>query len=382
MAKRFSPVLDKSGKRIPYLFLNLDTGFIYVRKTFKRYRITPLFESTGEKLVGKAKAKAEELINAHLNSYIGDKTGLKAQRFAFRTIASVIGEINTVETHLLRKRTQEHRELYFKEIKAELGGIDIAHFDNRRWADWLEEFRLRKNRRTYWDYAKHMNIILRYAYRQKYVSHLVKIKNPDGAPADEARVFTLEEINRLSAHMNDDTLDQFVLSYENYMRLREVLYLRWDCVNLETGLIRLKATDVKTGSKTKKGREFIVSEMALARLRMRRKRQRVVSPYVFPSRDNPAKPVSQNITAWRAAKRRAGITGTAKWHSLRHSAITHAIKFHGVDVVHVSEFAGVSIATLQKVYLHSDAQMTAKAGQVLRISIPQKCDKGVTKENL
>lgn len=380
MPAKFTPAVDKSGKKVPFLFRKSDSPFYYVRKTFKRYRIKPLFESTKEETIGKARAKAEELINEHLNRYVGEGRDYKSKRFHSRSIASVIDEINRVETGDLRMRTQEHRHLYFNEFKKELGSVDITRMDADRWADWLAGFRKRKNRRTYWDYAKHMNIVLRYAYAHKYVSHMVKLKVSDPAP-DEARVFTEEEIGRLYAAMSPTTRDQFVLSYENYMRLREVLHLRWDCVNLETGLIRLKASDVKTGSKTKKGREFLISERALERLQDRRKLMGDTSPYVFPNKADSGRPAGQNITAWIAAKRRAGITGTAKWHSLRHTAITHALLKHGVDIMRVSEFAGVSAATIQKVYLHSTAQQTAVAGQVLRISIPIGCDKGVSKEN-
>lgn len=374
---KFTPVVDKVGKRIPFLFWKEGSPFIYVRKTFKRYRIRPLFESTKEKTVGRARAKADELVNSHLNRYFGG-TDLKAKRFNAISIGAVIDEINRVQTPTLRVRTQEHRHLYFKELKKELGTVDVTRMDADRWSQWLAGFRKRKNRLTYWDYAKHMKIILGYAYERKYITHKVKLPKPDTVTPEEVRVFTQDEIDRLYQHMNEDTRDQFVLSYENYMRLREVLYLRWDCVDLESGLVRLKASDVKTGSKTKKGREFILSQLALERLQVRR--SRVKGPYVFPSKENPWKPVQQNITAWRAAKRRAKIFGKAKWHSLRHTAISNAVLKHDVGIVHVSEFAGVSVATIQKVYLHSTAQQTARAGQVLRISVPVGCDKGVTKE--
>jgi hypothetical protein len=80
----------------------------------------------------------------------------------------------------------------------------------------------------------------------------------------------------------------------------------------------------------------------------------------------------QNISAWRTAKKLAGITGRSNWHSLRHTAITRALMEHGVDRVHLSEYAGVSINTIQKVYLHSTAAHTAKIGTVLTISVPNK----------
>ena len=64
------------------------------------------------------------------------------------------------------------------------------------------------------------------------------------------------------------------------------IFLTWDRIDLETGKLTLRAEDVKTGSKTGKGRVFFVSPNALERIRARRKRDKTESPYVFLSTGN------------------------------------------------------------------------------------------------
>lgn len=346
------------------LYIESNTGIYYVRKSFKRYRIPALFQSTYETKVGKAKSKATELIKAHMDRYLGSDAHALAARSG-KTVSSIIDEIMETVAPTKRKTTQENYRIYLGELRSEWGRMDISRITLATWQTWMREFRPRKKRKTYMDYAKYMNLVLRYAYQHKYTTHLLAIPNPDPIRESPARVFSQEEIRALWAAMNDDTRDQFVLCYECFMRLREALYLTWDRVDLDKGEITLRAQDVKTGSKTGKGRTFHVSPLAAQRLRARRKR--VPGPFVFPSPTDPSKPMHQNKTAWNKAKRRAKITGKAKWHSLRHSAITHALLDAKAEPILVSEYAGVSMRTIQQVYLHSTSEKTRSVARSVSV---------------
>ena len=347
-----------------FLFLHRENGFFYVIKSFKRYKIPNLFKSTKEKTIKKARAKAEELIADHMSEYLGSGHTILGKRVG-TPVRTVIEEILRTVTPSRRAGTQEMHRIYLGELSREWGSWDVGRINLDAWQTWLVGFRKRKNRKTYCDYSKHMNLVLNYAYQQRYASHLIKLPNPDKAHEASFRVYTHEEIKTLWSVMNDDTRDQFVLSYECFMRLREVLYLTWSRVDLDKGVVTLRASDVKTGSKTGKGRSFYLSPRALERLRARRKR--IDSPYVFPSPENPNKPMHQNKTAWVIAKRKAGITGRARWHDLRHSALSHALLERKESAILVSEFAGVSVRTIQQVYLHSRAEQTAQVSQAVSI---------------
>ena len=236
------------------------------------------------------------------------------------------------------------------------------------WERWLAEFKPKKRKRkTFNDYVKHMNLVLNYAYQHRYLKHPLALPTTDPVKGVTGRVYTDAELAALWEHMNETLRDQFVLSFECFMRLREVLFLTWDRIDLSTGKLTLRAADVKTGSKTGKGRSFFVSPNALMRLRARRVAQGEGSPYVFPSRFDPSKPQAESKTAWIAAKRRAGIKGRARWHDIRHTSLTLALLVKKLNPLEVSEFAGVNMRTIQKVYLHSTEEQTRSVSTALSI---------------
>jgi integrase len=357
-AKRFTKVSDG-------LFLNNKTGYYYVRQSFKRQRIPDLFETTKEKTLGKAKSKARAMVAAHLSRFMGGKQASSSRHGL--SVREVIEEFLRTQTPQRRVGTQEKHRMYFAELISEWGQWSIDRMTLSAWQDWLRGFRLRKQRQTYMDYAKNMNTILRYAYTHKYSTHLLVLPNPDTNKKKAGRVYTDEEIGRLWEAMGEETRDQFSLCYECFMRLREALKLTWDRVDIDSGVVTLTKDDVKTGSKTGRGRSFVLAPNTLERMR-KRYADRGSSPYVFPSKQDPSKPVHDNKTAWKAAKRRAKITGRARWHDLRHTALTRALLVSRVEPILVSEYAGVSLKTIQQVYLHATAEKTASvAGSV---SIP------------
>lgn len=384
------PEKDKRFTSLPGtdLALNTESGIYYATKQFKHLRIPMLFKTTGETDIRKAKKKLPQLVTEHLRRYQhGEDAGKE------RLVRDVIDEIDRTETPSLRTGTQENRGLYFKELRSELGHVPIGRITLATWTRWLGEFRKRKSRKTFWDYAKHMNILIRYAYEQKWISHKILLPNPDPKKAT-GTVLSPANIRELWGVMGEDTRDQLVLAYECAMRLREVLYLTWDRVDLETGEITLRAEDVKTGSKTGRGRTFIASEHALERLRARSERLRRNSSawpvgserlgnnrvWVFPSPTGKG-PVDWNATAWKRAKKlvtegnpEKGIKPInpafphwARWHDLRHSSLSHMLLDKGMNPLFVSEFAGVSMQTIQRVYLHSTAEKTKSVSRALSI---------------
>lgn len=351
------------------LTIYVPTGIYYVRKSFRRLKIPSLFRTTGEKTIGRARAKAQDLIQAHIDFYIHGKKSLGDSRYGSgKTVSAVIKEfLKNVTPKNRREGTQENHLTYFTELDSEWGKILIDRINDTNWNAWLDKFKGRKERTTFNDYAVYMNMLIRYAYNQKYITHVIKLPFDDEIK-ESGRVYTEKELTALSAAMNDECRDQFILSYYCAMRLREVLYLTWDRVDLKTGLITLGKDDVKTGSKTGKGRSFICGELALIRLRKRFENRVKGAVYVFPSPTDPKRPIEDNKTAWRAAKRRAGINGKARWHDLRHTAITNMLMVHKQLPIYVSRYAGVSLRTIERVYLHSKAEQTRSVGQVLRIS--------------
>lgn len=342
---------------------HLPSDIIYVRKKFARQKIPMLFKSTGETLVHKAKLKAPGLIQAHLDRYL---------RRA-KTFGDVVDEFLRTENPNPKKRrlsTQKNNIAYFSELKAELGEFPMTQVaDENFWVDWLDRFMGKKTgRSTFNDYILRVNMLGRFALKRRYIPFFTKYEFVDEM-RESGRVLTESEISSLFEAMNVDGRDQFTLAYECGMRLREMLSLTWDRVNFEKETITLRRDDVKTGRKTGKGREFVVTVGALQRLKERKKRMGDRSPYVFPSKGNLNKPQRQNKTMWERAKRKARITGRCRWHDIRHTAITHMLMTMRQDIALVSEYVGTSVRTLQRVYLHSTAEQTRPVASALRIKV-------------
>lgn len=355
---------------------NRESGIFYAVKHFKG--MPPLNKSTGHKDKRLAKKELPRLIREHLERYESGKRAAGESP----TVADLISEVERTESPSLRKKTQSKRKFYFKRIREdmELGPLPIDLLTLKVWTSRLERLMAKMDRKTFWDYSKHMNILLRYAYEQKYVTHLTRLPNPD-PKKQTGTVLSIEEIRQLWEVMGEDTRDQFVLAYECCMRLREALHLTWDRVDLESGEITLRPIDVKTGSKTGRGRQFYMTENALKRIRARKKDQENnPSKWVFPSPTGRG-PIDDNKVAWNRAKKKA-LEGDKKkgvppmpnfqhwvrWHDARHSALSHMLLDQKMSPLLVSEYAGVSIHTIQKVYLHSTAEKTREISRAIRIT--------------
>lgn len=232
------------------LFRYRPTQEIWVRKTFYAERLPPLRANTEEKTIGKARTRAQQLIGDWRAAY-------KAGIVVGRTISDVIAEVLRVVVPTLRPASRKHSAFYLSELRHELGHHAIDDFTRATWATWFEDFKVRKGRTTYADYRKDLNVVLRYAYENRMARHLITIPNPDSVRDKVGRVYSVEEIGRLNAACT--TLEsqlQLAMGYGCAMRKLEILHLTWDRINLENGLLVLRAEDVKTGSTTGHGRKM------------------------------------------------------------------------------------------------------------------------------
>ena len=338
-----------------FLVRHVPTGMWYVRARRKGKR--DLFKKTG--FTSKTKARTKALL------LISEWAGRKHKDFGvilFREFAT--NYLEYLESSDLRPRTKENARLYIGELIKEMGHENIENINEGFFDLWLAGFRKRRSRTTYLDYAKYLSKVLRHAHRQGLLARLPSIQNPD-KPKATGRIYTRDEVDALLAVADLRLETQIRLSLQAFMRLREVLLLEWSRVDLKTGLVRLRAEDVKTGSKTGKGRSFYLPEQALEVLRAWQKTS-PASPWVFP---NPKRtgPQWDNKTAWQNAKENADIRGKARWHDLRHTALTWALTEGKQNPLLVSEYAGVSLRTIQKVYLKVEPEHTREVSQSITL---------------
>jgi integrase len=123
-------------------------------------------------------------------------------------------------------------------------------------------------------------------------------------------------------------------------RLREILHLRWEHVDLERGLIFLP--DSKSGRKT-----VILNAPAMAVLEGLDR----IGPYVVPG-DDPQSPRADLKRPWEAVARRAGLQGV-RLHDLRHTYASFGAG-GGLGLPIIGKLLGHTQASTTQRYAHLD----------------------------
>jgi integrase len=123
-------------------------------------------------------------------------------------------------------------------------------------------------------------------------------------------------------------------------RLREILHLKWEHVDLERGLLFLP--DSKTGRKT-----VILNAPALALLSELKR----LGPYVIPG-DDPERPRADLKRPWDAVSKYAGLEGV-RLHDLRHTYASFGAG-SGLGLPVIGKLLGHSQASTTQRYAHLD----------------------------
>jgi len=163
----------------------------------------------------------------------------------------------------------------------------------------------------------------------------------------EALIAAAEEEPKAASHLPD-----FIrLAVNTGCRRGELLWLQWAQVDLEVGVIRLAATDTKTGS----ARGIPLSDEAqgvLERRLAKRNRNCPGSPWVFCHLDGPR--VGERITdiknSFAGACRRAGIEDF-RIHDLRHTFASWLV-MAGAPLTEVRDLLGHTTVRMTERYAH------------------------------
>jgi integrase len=134
-------------------------------------------------------------------------------------------------------------------------------------------------------------------------------------------------------------------------RLREILHLKWEQVDLERGL--LFVADSKTGRKT-----VILNAPALAVLTGLDR----LGSYVVPA-DNPQKPRADLKRPWEAVAKRAGLEGV-RLHDLRHTYASFGAG-GGLGLPIIGKLLGHTQASTTQGYAHLDADPLRRASEAI-----------------
>lgn len=171
----------------------------------------------------------------------------------------------------------------------------------------------------------------------------IKIPKPN-QETEIGRELSDDEIKRLlRACHNEEIKIQVETSLVTGMRLREILHLKWDYIDLVRGVISLP----KTVDKNKKGRIFPIANFICQILAAREANSQ--SDFVFPMKSDLNRPINDNKFAWKRVKKAARVK--CRFHDLRHTAATRKIRAK-IPLTIVSKEMGMSEKVLKSIYLH------------------------------
>ena len=190
--------------------------------------------------------------------------------------------------------------------------------------------------------------------------NISKLEEPAGRTRflSEAEIKTLlETCARLDPK---DLYVAVVLALSTCARRMEIMSLRWEHINLKTGVIFLYKTKNKTI------RAVPLQGYALKLIRARYKVCRDEVGLVFPSRVNPNRPVNLR-KPWQQALRLSQISNF-RWHDLRHTGASY-LAMQGATLTELSEVLGHKTLQMVKRYAHLSLphtiQIVAKMNQAL-----------------
>jgi integrase len=149
-------------------------------------------------------------------------------------------------------------------------------------------------------------------------------------------------------------------------RLREILHLRWDNVDLKRGCLFLPDSKILPDSKS--GRKTVIlNAPALAVLSGLDR----VGPYVVPG-DDPEKPRHDLKRPWDAVTGRAGLVGV-RLHDLRHTYASFGAG-GGFGLPIIGKLLGHTQASTTQRYAHLDADPLRHASDAIGSRIAAALD--------
>lgn len=174
------------------------------------------------------------------------------------------------------------------------------------------------------------------------------------------RFLSEDEIQRLrkacKASANPYIYPVVMLALSTGMRYAEIMHLTWDRVDLNSGRIRLENT------KNKERRMLPLQGEAKAALAELGKVRRLDTALLFPSHNNPNKPLELR-KPWEKVLADAEITNF-RFHDLRHTCASY-LAMHGVPLLTIAEVLGHKTLQMVKRYAHLSDQHKAEALSLL-----------------
>lgn len=242
------------------------------------------------------------------------------------------------------RKTQIAARLHIGRLIQFFGAMPVKEITDLDWGRFVVQEQTKKPGRTMFDDRKYMRMIMLHAFNEGYTKRRLRLSIPH-APCQAGKEVRDEEIERLLSLASKKLRFQIEIALELGLRLREMLYLKWERIDWEARMIRLLPQDTKT----RRARNVPINPALYEKFLERQKELQGRSPYVFPSPMNAQKPQDDNKKAWHRLKRLAGVK--ARWHDLRHTCVTRLSRA-GIKPRIVGKMLGMSPTLVLKRYDH------------------------------
>lgn len=313
------------------------------------------WKSTGEKTLGAARAK----IKKYRMDVLG-KEDPKRRRKEFRSIFKTLLEVQSSKapSTLQMAKTQINGHLlpWFQANCPYLNIFEKQYI--KLWSQYVSDQRNKTPGRKLEHDRRHLLMALRLAKSMQWVRRdftkkdfpLKEFSSPIG------RAISKQEWERLECAAKEVSPVlhlQVLLAYYMGMRLREILHLQRDEVDLERGEIKIAPERIKT----RQPRVIPVPIHENVAAPISEALAACKGKFVFPSRlrncvgapFDYSRPQDDNAKPWRRALKIANVK--CRFHDLRHTAITNMLAA-GIPPLSVSQVTGAGLRVINRIYNH------------------------------
>jgi len=329
------PKLIPDSKNEPNLYENPKNGRWAVRKYVK---------GRGElyrELEAKTRASAIREKDQAISDWLG--TAAPKSKVTFDSVAFEVLDFYKVKAYKTYIDFEGHLRLHLLPFFAGMAIGDAA----KRWEPYKAWAKARDGDRKLKHDRAHFRTILNHAYEQELIGRVPKLKidSRDRKP-QPGRVYSPDEVRAVWNAAGPKWKLILEIAAIEGMRRGEIYGLRKDQIVWDKGLIVLEQSD----EKRREGR-ILPLEPRIA-VRLREWCDTVDSPYVFPHRDDPSRPMTEGDKTWQRIKKRAGVKG--KFHWFRHSNVSWSVAAGHVEKT-ILKTRGMSAQVMDRVYHHVDA---------------------------